>query len=216
MQYDAIILDLDDTLYLEREYVQSGFAHVGEVIRLRFGIADFGERCMELFESGVRGRIFDIVAEEIGITDRIDSLALRDMYRSHKPKISLCPDSETSLQRWINKTKLFLITDGPSVSQRMKIDALGIRSMFEHVIITDEYGREFWKPAEFAYKWIVEENHLNPRRILAIGDNPDKDFVVPLKFGMTAVRIRRKGGLHFDKKTEQSEVLEIGSFLELE
>src|SRR5690606_41459193 len=53
--HDALPI-FDDTLYLERDYVRSGFHAVGEHLRRTHGVDGFSRRAWELFESGHRGR----------------------------------------------------------------------------------------------------------------------------------------------------------------
>jgi len=55
------VLDIDDTLYLERDYVRSGFCAVGRWLAEHQNVEDFFERAWALFEAGARGNIFDTV-----------------------------------------------------------------------------------------------------------------------------------------------------------
>ncbi|MEL7208731.1 MAG: hypothetical protein AAGK32_10970, partial [Actinomycetota bacterium] len=48
-----MVFDIDDTLYLERDYVRSGFNAVGEHVESQFGTAGVGRRAWELFIEGV-------------------------------------------------------------------------------------------------------------------------------------------------------------------
>ena len=50
----GVMLDVDDTLYLERDYVRSGFEAVAEWCRDEWGVADVGERAWALFLGGRR------------------------------------------------------------------------------------------------------------------------------------------------------------------
>ena len=42
-EIDVLVLDIDDTLYLERDYVRSGFKCVGEWVNDRLGLSEFSE-----------------------------------------------------------------------------------------------------------------------------------------------------------------------------
>jgi len=44
-----IVLDLDDTLYLERDYVRSGFKAVDQWLRMHKSFNDFYEEAWRLF-----------------------------------------------------------------------------------------------------------------------------------------------------------------------
>lgn len=54
-----VVFDLDDTLYLERDFVMSGFQAVERWAEQRLGIQNFAESCRQLFERGERQRVFD-------------------------------------------------------------------------------------------------------------------------------------------------------------
>ena len=58
MSLDLVVIDLDDTVYLEREYVRSGFLAVDSEDRGgHLGVLRLPGR--NLFLHGVRGDIFD-------------------------------------------------------------------------------------------------------------------------------------------------------------
>ena len=50
----CVVFDIDDTLYLERDYVGSGFAAVGAWIEANLGFRSFSDRCWIAFRSGRR------------------------------------------------------------------------------------------------------------------------------------------------------------------
>ena len=58
-----VIFDLDDTLYLERDFARSGFVAAGDWLRGEIGSAGLTEVCQEMFEAGRRTRIFDEALE---------------------------------------------------------------------------------------------------------------------------------------------------------
>ena len=90
----CVVFDLDDTLFLERDYVRSGFAAVGGWARRRLGVSGFGERCWAAFEAGARGRTFDEALAACGVEP---AAALIDemigVYRRHRPSIELLADA---------------------------------------------------------------------------------------------------------------------------
>ncbi len=188
-----IVLDLDDTLYLERDYALSGFRHVGAYVEGVEGFAGFAEACIRRFEAGERRTIFDSAALEVGLSlgeDLLDRLV--DEYRSHKPRIELCPDAAAFLQRVSGP--LGLITDGAAVSQWQKIDALGIRPFLSEIRVTGDWPPGFGKPHERAF--VEMESATTAPTLWYIGDNPAKDFVTPKKRGWRTIQIWRPGGIH--------------------
>jgi putative hydrolase of the HAD superfamily len=80
---------LDDTLFLERDYVFSGFAAVDAVVAKEHGLKGFSECAWRPFCAGVRGRIFNEALKEMGVELQSASVAqLVAVYRSHSPRIN--------------------------------------------------------------------------------------------------------------------------------
>ncbi len=52
----SVVFDVDDTLYLERDYARGGFEAAAAHARARFGVDDFATRAWALFEQGLRGK----------------------------------------------------------------------------------------------------------------------------------------------------------------
>ena len=48
----SIIFDLDDTLYLERDYVYSGFQELDKFLKAKFKLDGFFETCKKIFDNG--------------------------------------------------------------------------------------------------------------------------------------------------------------------
>jgi len=194
----GLILDLDDTLYLERDYVRSGFDAVGRYVAEACGVQDFGERCWALFESGVRGVTFNRALGEAGLSGSIDCGALVDMYRTHTPSLRLQDDAAQFLRDWPSDRPLGLITDGPVPSQSAKIAALGLQVRLSPIVISDEFGTEFRKPHDRPFQTVEKALGLAPDQLTYIADNPIKDFIAPRRRGWGTVRIRRPEGEHHD------------------
>ena len=92
-----IVLDLDDTLYAERDYVRSGFDAVGSYVAEHLGISNFGQYCWERFLAGERGHLFDSALTALqGSAHRETVDQLVHVYRTHRPQIRLYPDAEHS------------------------------------------------------------------------------------------------------------------------
>src|SRR5690606_36032131 len=85
--WQAIIFDLDDTLYSERSFVLSGFravaAHIAEQVSLPS--EDVYQQLEKLFRQGVRGNTFDLWLSEQQLADQIAVHDLVEVYRNHTP-----------------------------------------------------------------------------------------------------------------------------------
>jgi putative hydrolase of the HAD superfamily len=192
----CVVFDVDDTLYLETDYVMSGFNAVGQWAADWLSIPDFAERCWNRFIAGQRGSIFDEVLRESGKQPPAELIsALVEVYRTHIPSIKLAPDASEALEAISRIASIAVISDGPAASQSRKAEALGLGSFAAPIILTEMFGTEFRKPRPRAFE-LVAERH--PASVFAyIADNPLKDFAAPKQLGWITVRVRRPGGLHY-------------------
>jgi putative hydrolase of the HAD superfamily len=192
-----VVFDIDDTLYLERDYVRSGFAAVGAWARTELGVADLGARAWADFEAGVRGRIFDEALAACGVRANGSLVTqLVDVYRSHAPAIELLDDVRAWLAAHPADVALAVVTDGPLTSQRNKAAALGLAGWADPIVFTEEFGSERGKPHPAAFECVEAATGLAGAACAYVADNPAKDFAGPRCRGWRTVRVRREGGLH--------------------
>jgi putative hydrolase of the HAD superfamily len=194
----VVVLDMDDTLFLERDYVLSGFAAVDAVVAKEHGLKGFSECAWRLFCAGVRGRIFNEALKEMGVELQSASVAqLVAVYRSHLPRIRLTSDSF----RFLNAARrqglrIALVSDGAYVAQEAKVRALGLEPFISPIVLTDAFGRDAWKPSSRGYLEVFERLGGSHSDYIYIGDNPNKDFIAPNALGWRTIRIRRPQGEH--------------------
>lgn len=194
----AIIFDLDDTLYCEHDYVRSGFKAVAKEICQTFTSYkdDYVYLLMEKewLKNG-RGTVFNAVCNQLNVQININYLV--EIYRQHKPSLSLYPDAERLLS-YLQSRKIprGIITDGDRRVQWRKIEELQLQKTFPCIIVTDDLGRQYWKPSETPYLKAMENLRVAPQDCVYIGDNPHKDFCTPKRLGMQTIRIIRPVGDH--------------------
>ncbi|WP_299630842.1 HAD family hydrolase [uncultured Roseobacter sp.] len=191
-----IVFDLDDTLYLERDFAFSGYRHVDAWVADNHGLPGFGATCRELFASGERRNIFDRACASHGISATPGLIAaLVAEYRGHAPQISLCPDADQFLARTENASPFGLITDGPEHTQMAKVRALALDQRIQHIRATGSWPKGFGKPHPRAFE---EMEQLAPPKaqMVYIADNPAKDFITPKARGWLTIQIRRTGAIH--------------------
>lgn len=211
----CVVFDVDDTLYLERDYVRSGFVAVGRWASVELGIEDFFELAWKLFEDGTRGRVFNAVLEELGRSVEADAIAaMVRVYRTHLPEIRLLEDARKCLDRLHRRAPMAGITDGPLESQRAKIDALGLAAWLDPVVCTAALGEQFGKPHPRAFE-MIQEIH-SAERYTYVGDNPEKDFRAPRELGWRTVRLCRPAALRYDLPSAVDVDHEIDSLDELD
>ncbi|MHC4534909.1 MAG: HAD family hydrolase [Planctomycetota bacterium] len=197
----TVVFDLDDTLYDEIEYCKSGFAAVAEFLT-NPAIAPVETKCIsevlwKQFNAGNHTKTFNAALDELEISydDKL-ILELIEVYRRHKPKITLPSDSREVLCELSSKYTLALLTDGFLPGQQLKVQALGIEQYFKSIIYTEQLGREFWKPSPVGFEKILQTFETRPENTVYIADNEKKDFIAPNKLGFATIQILRPARLH--------------------
>jgi putative hydrolase of the HAD superfamily len=205
----TVVFDLDDTLYDEIEYCKSGFAAVAEFLAnstesvsanpamATAEIRRISEAMWEQFSTGNHTKTFNAALDELEISyDDELILELIEVYRRHKPKITLPPDSRDALCELSTKYTLALLTDGFLPGQQLKAQALGIEKYFKFIVYTEQLGRKFWKPSPVGFEKILQTLEARPENTVYIADNEKKDFIAPNKLGFATIQILRPAHLH--------------------
>jgi putative hydrolase of the HAD superfamily len=193
----VVVFDLDDTLYLERDFVRSGFAAVGAWLATQHGVRGFEACAWRQFEAGRRGDIFDQVLPRLGVDpERALIRRLVRVYREHRPSIRLEPAAADLIARLNGHCLLAVLTDGFQDTQRRKIEALALEARCRPIVCTDQWGREHWKPSPKGFQHIQDVLGVAPERCIYIGDNPAKDFRAPKALGWRTLRLRHPQGEH--------------------
>ena len=195
----AVVFDLDDTLYPERDYVASGYAAVcGHLARS--GRVD--ERaCFDLlwsrFGSGQVAGAFDALGQAMNLNLSPDDIRdLVRVYREHTPRLEAFGGLPAMLGRLHEHLGLGLLSDGYQPAQNLKLEALRLGRFFDEVLFTEDLGRDFWKPSPRGFELISRRLGAPHERCCYVGDNPAKDFVAPNKLGWLAVQYLRPGQIH--------------------
>jgi len=197
----GVIFDLDDTLISEKEYIKSGFKVVCNVISEQHNLNfdNVYQKIFELFDEDsdyVFNRLLDCFNIEY---DKEYILKLLKIYRGHSPDISLFSDAEEILNYLAGKNyKLGIITDGYKITQNKKLESLDIDNYFDCIIITDELGKDYWKPHKKPYKLCSKNLGVDYSSLIYVGDNIKKDFITANKLGMHTVQIVREDGVYKD------------------
>jgi putative hydrolase of the HAD superfamily len=214
----CLVFDLDDTLFVEQDYVWSGFQAVGCWARRSLGVVGFADAAWRVFQHGRRGRVFDEALRRSGISPTAELVArMVRIYREHRPTIALAGDAARCLRFFQRRAALALISDGPLVSQGRKVEALGLAAWMSPIVLTARWGEAFCKPHRAAFDHVSRCRGPGSWRFVYVGDNPAKDFQAPRALGWDTVRIRRAGGLHAESPAsgEAAAKWEIASLDEL-
>lgn len=211
---------MDDTLYDEIDYYKSGFNQVSHQIAKDFKIEiqDVFKKIWEIFNKGNQKTTFDAASKKLGIQfdkSYIDSLI--DIFRNHKPDITLPSESKQVLTDLKKQYSLGLITDGWLPGQEYKVKSLGLEEFFECIIYTEKLGTEFWKPSPKAFERLLIELDILASQCVYVGDNLEKDFISPNRLGFKTIRVVRERRIHFGNapNTDAQANYEIDSIAKL-
>jgi putative hydrolase of the HAD superfamily len=214
-QNSFFVFDLDDTLFQEIDFLKSAYRHIAAQLRTRIS-CDLYEEMLERYHKKENVFLWILNQYEKYLQD-VDINWFLHEYREHLPEIKLSKETAAFLQALKHrKVPLGLITDGRSITQRNKLKALGIETYFLDIIISEEFGST--KPDPRNYQYFLEK--YPSKEFYYIGDNPAKDFIVPLQLGWKTICIRNKGeNIHcqdFDKQARPHLIIdslkEIGNF----
>jgi len=183
----GVVFDMDDTLYPENAYVQSGFRAVSIWLSTHGWVQE--EQAFEFLWRGHleerRGNTFDSLMEAFPGLNHVTELPeLVQIYREHPPVIAMFPAMEALLKAL--KTKgipTALISDGRHAVQTRKIAALGLQDLIDEIFLTDTWGSNFWKPHQRAYQEAEQALRLHASDLVYVADNPLKDFQTPKALG---------------------------------
>ena len=176
------VFDLDDTLYRERDYLKSAYYAICNEL--------FPENAMNLYTEMVEihisgGNAFNFLIEKYP-AKKISLEKLLYLYHNHFPNISLREGVVGMIQAFKSRESKFgLITDGRVVTQRNKVEALGINRLIDKLLISEEFGAS--KPSPALYESFMESG--NQKQFYYFGDNINKDFISPKKLGWFCIGI---------------------------
>jgi putative hydrolase of the HAD superfamily len=175
----TIVFDLDDTLYAEADYVISGKNALAQEIA-------------QLYKQDLRAALLAEESDFIGLActtlgvGQDAKASLLWAYRLHKPTLKPRPGAaELIAAIRARGDAVCIITDGRSVTQRLKIEALNLS--IDAIYISEEIGVE--KPDLTAFLRV--EQDFPATHFAYVGDNVRKDFIAPnalgwLTFGLEA------------------------------
>lgn len=187
-----VCFDLDGTLYKEIDYLKSAYREIAAYA------AEYCHGCsnspmilaakaydvmLAAYKNGENA--FECLNGFLGIDLPISEYL--QIYCSHKPIISLSEDVVQTLDTLkANGCIIGLVTDGRSVQQRNKIEALGLNRWIdnEDIVISEEFGSEKPSPANYEY---FMKRYPECRDFTYIGDNLQKDFFAPNALRWTTV-----------------------------
>lgn len=189
----AVLFDLDDTLYPEHEFVESGFRAVANVIAPRYGVDvyEFYATLLRVQVLNGRGKTFDTTIRAFGIAGA-NIPEMVEIYREHVPSIHLFPEAEGVLAA-LREANVFtgIVTNGMPSVQKKKLQTLGLEKMVDVVVCAESTG--FPKPHQRSFQVALRDLLIAPQHAVYVGNDPDVDFPGPKSLGMRTIHLDRLG-----------------------
>lgn len=217
-----LIFDLDDTLYRELDFVESGFQAVAKYLELQDGIpaARTYESLLFFHNRDGRGRIFDDLLHAEGIFTQKLKRKLIAEYRKCSANLQLLSGVPEMLKSLNKQYPLYLVTDGNKFVQARKIEALKLDKYFKKIFITHRYGMSSAKPSLNCFQKIKKSEGVGWGEIIYVGDDPTKDFVSLNAVGARTIRVlqgrfaHHKADSKFDAKWSLQSISDLQVLLQ--
>jgi len=188
----AVIFDLDDTLYDQRQWLDGAWHAVAaraeawdldpdQLLRALRDVAAAGSD---------RGGIIDGALAQVG-APTTPVAPLLDAFRSYAPtRLEPYRGVSAALPRLAARVPLGLVSDGDPGVQLAKLAALGLAPHFTTVVLSDEYGRAHRKPDPLPFRRALATLAVDAADSVYVGDRPVKDVAGPAAIGIRAMRVR--------------------------
>lgn len=211
----AILFDLDDTLYLEEDFVRSGITAVVRTLAPRLGVDqdELGDQLWYDFRRLGRAGLFDrLIGAFPDAALTVPELVA--IYRDHEPVLALSRSVCALLSGLRQHYRLAIVTDGLPATQRKKIAALGLETMVDAIVYPWELGAP--KPAPLAFQEACRLVGVTPDQAIIVGDDPFHDVEAARAAGIACIRIRTGRAREIPTRHPPATYAEIASLSELE
>jgi HAD superfamily hydrolase (TIGR01662 family) len=187
----GVIFDLDDTLYPRDRFVRSGLAATAQYVEQEFGIpAERALTTMLKVSGGAPAAEFQTLCDVFMLPHGILPRMLAT-YRAHVPSLWLFHDAEATLRQLRSEGwQLAILTNGLPEVQALKVDALGVRALVDHVVFAADHAPG-GKPHPAAFQEVLRRFALPSDHCVMVGDDVECDVHGARAVGMAAIRIAR-------------------------
>lgn len=222
MKFKGILLDLDNTLYAYDPAHQAGLSAAIAYLSQHAGIA--GDEAKQHYQAA-RKRVNRTLAETAASHNRLlyfqgtcESLGLNSMdhvlklyaayWDTFLEAMRLDEGAMDFLER-ARQARVCLVTDLTAQIQFRKIERLGLSRYLDHVVTSEEAGRE--KPHASMFQLGMEKTGTAPHATCMVGDNYEKDAIGAHALGIRAFWLNREN----EAKEIQDGIIGIRSLDEL-
>lgn len=190
-RFDAVVFDLDDTLYDCMGQCVVPAHREAAAAMVAAGLPASVERTFEerMARSGAGEALDRAVAEALGAPDveAVAAAGRRAFFDRDPGPVAPHPFTHDVLRRVRARARTALITTGIPRTQRLKIERLGLDDAFDVVLLHD-LDRGGGKEA--LLRELLGERRLDPARVLVVGDRPSSEIAAARRLGCAALRIR--------------------------
>lgn len=182
----VVVFDLDDTLFRERDFCRSGFKQIERILVKSKGSGYIG----------ISKRMDTLLRRKENYFDWLENLLGENVipyvthYRAHRPHCLIPAKGVEEVFENLNKhgIPIAIITDGRSVTQRRKIEALGLYKYINpiDILISEETGAD--KKSAENFRTIVR-HYPEASSFFYVADNASKDFMMANLLGWTTCRV---------------------------
>ncbi len=200
--YKHLFFDLDNTLWDFRANSREAFCDVFENLGLSKHISEF-DRFIELYEiyneklwteyrkgrmnkEAMRRDRLILTFRELGIEDEELVRKTNELYIQTAPtKTHLFPGVHETLSYLAGKYNLYILTNGFSEIQLLKISSCGLQHYFKKLFMAEMVG--YQKPDRRFFEYAIKSVHAHKNECLIIGDDPEADIHGGLNAGIDQV-----------------------------
>lgn len=186
----AVLLDLDNTLYDEHQFVKSGFKAVSRELANNFGLKEdlIYSHLYKIFVEQGRHQVFTQTLNYYDIYTDVTFSHILEVYRNHTPQISIFKDVNDVLSDLKKKYRLGLVTDGLKFVQKNKVKALKIGRYFDDTVYAIDYGS---KCCQKPFSVVLEKLQVKANESVYVDDDPYRGFAVAKQLGIRTIRMLR-------------------------
>lgn len=187
----AVAFDLDDTLAVTRVDRATLLA---EALREAGAPQRSREAYLQAHAENLTARSREPVFERLfaGVDD-VDAAAVAEAYRNRvNAALEPVPGVEAMLSDLRKRYRLGLLTNGPVVAQRSKLEALGWTDAFDAALVTGELAAG--KPEPAAFESLLAELGTDASATVFVGNDVTADVQGAVATGIDAVQVCYPGG----------------------
>jgi FMN phosphatase YigB (HAD superfamily) len=202
MKPRVIVFDLDNTLFETRSLPPSLTEPIYQALReSNCGDDSVSPDVLEQAFEDSWSIAFPLVVEKHGLPQRMLQL-WHDAHRrlEFREPLQPFPDVTEVIPR-LSGLK-FLLTSGYRRVQNAKIDALGIRSLFDMIII-DAVDDDIHRGKEAILRELLQTQDWSPEDLMIVGDSSVSELLAGRRLGIPTVQIFRPGVIPSDLADRQ-------------